>query len=413
VAEQTATSEQSFSKAPKKINRRTFLGLSASALAGVGGGVRFGNEVENEAVAVSKVGGRFLVNLLEHGNQSEGESMGLGRGEAASFSQRIYRAADTIQPYVPAVTSLDQVRVFEKEFVPYLAADGLVPDDKLYFPPIVSKDYLSSDGSLGVFHLIGRTASCTTNKEATVTLNERLFSPDSPWQQRKQTGFIIAYAGHEICHANKVSCTYGPDSEVAAQMVAMDTLGAMAMEGNTLALPAFLCLLGEFADDYVLSRCLQEEDGLIADHMPPPSGSTPVFQQDSPSFQIPTPRPTPDIKTFRTSEGLGWYESYLKALPDGAFRVAEWDRYLDYWKQTNWDMYRDNITKYGATPYRYTAQAMKDPGFDSPVLPISGEVRPDAANIPLRMFNTHYVVSNLEDLVEEYIDTYKQLHTAS
>lgn len=368
---------------PKQLNRRQVIGagLGAAALLFATGTLRQETQRNPENV----------------------ELMGQNKEDAADLSRRLLVAAESIQPFVPTVSTLDQVRAFETEYVPHLAADGLVKDDALVFPPISNVDYLKSEGSLGVFHILGETDCQDPNSP--VTLNDRFFTPYSPWRERNDTGLLIATVAHEVAHANKVSCTpFDPDTESATQMVSMNTLAGMVMEGNNLALPAFLNQLGEFADDFVLSECLTEEDTLIAKRTPPTPTPTPSpYAGYYPDYGgEPTKAPIPDVHKFRSDAGLGWYEQYLGRLPNGAIEQARWDRSLDYWLRTDWQQLNDIISKYGAAPYKYTSQAMNDRDFKSPNLPISGDMSLNADDISLTMFSTHYVLTHLDALVAAY-----------
>lgn len=331
----------------------------------------------------------------------------LTRNVAAALSRTLYQAAEAIAPYQPDLSTLQQVQAFEQEYVPHLAADGVVKDDKLQFPPISSLDYLKSEGSVGVFHILGETAC--HDPHTPITLNDRFFTPYSPWRERNDTGLIIATAAHELAHANQVSCTpFDPLTETATQMVSMNTLAGMAMEGNTLALPGFLSQMGEFADDYVLAACLREEDRLIQARTPatptptPDAYSSAVAGGQAEDLPMPTYAPKPDPARFTRGQGLGWYAGYLGTLPNGTLHQANWARSLDYWLQTDWRQLDDIITKYGSVPYIDTMQAMQDKSFLSPPLPIGPDQAIAAPYVPLRMFSTHYVLQNLQPLVAAY-----------
>jgi len=357
--------------------------------------------IKRGGYVVAVAGGVLLSADVIRQTQAQ-EPSPLSKEYAAQLSRRLYQAAEAIAPRQPDVATIQQVTAFEQEYVPHLASDGLVKDANLQFPTISLIDYLPTAGSIGVFHILGE-ADCRDPKTP-ITLNERLFTPYSPWRERQDTGLVIATVAHELAHANQVSCMpFDPLTETATQMVSMNILAGMVMEGNTVALPGFLNQMGEFADDYVLSECLREEYQLIQARTP----ATPIatldayasHYEDMPEL---TPAPNPDLARLTPHKGLDWYLDYLGRLPGGAQHQARWIRAFDYWLHTDWRQFNDIITKYGATPYQNTMAAMHDKNFDSPPLPIGQDQSINGQNIPLRMFSTHYVLQNMQSLVAAY-----------
>lgn len=196
----------------------------------------------------------------------------LAIGKAAQLTRKLAEDIADLTPRTPNLETLTEVRQFAQEFVPYLETAGHVKGENLFYPRFRTEDFGDEAQAQGDFYLMAY-AECGKGDayygieagDGSIALNERFFHPDSAMQREDRNHELVATVGHEIAHSNQVSCAptipmLGDHKMVegTTNIVAMDTLFAMSLDGNPIALPAGLSILKEMAQSYVMVRRAEE-----------------------------------------------------------------------------------------------------------------------------------------------------------
>lgn len=285
-------------------------------------------------------------------------------GKAAHLTRILAESIEAVNDRTPKIKTLTDVRQFSEEFVPYLELIGAQTGENLFYPRFRTKDFGSDGGgAFGDFYLMAY-AECGAGNEyygiepgdGSITLNERFFHPQSAMQRPDRNHKLVGTIAHEISHSNQVSCeptipVLGDINmmEGTTQIVAMNTLFAMTMDGNPYALPAALGILQDLAQGYVLVE--QNKRGTLTGY----------------------------------EELLGNLPNHIEE--EGYFALVRAEG------QTAFQGYLNAMNTYCARPYAVVADAMVAPEYETTDLPLP--------TWSIKLPHTQFVLSNLSHFIEK------------
>ncbi len=269
------------------------------------------------------------------------------------------KSMEDLVPYAPLL-KVNDVDDFVEEFVPYLALIGYQEEENLVYPKITTEDFGDTDILKG-FYLMG-TSNCGNGGlygeqkgDGSIKINERFFTEYSPMQRPERNWQVVQTLAHEISHSNQVSCepsfSFFGDLrmvEGTTEIVAMNALFAMSMDGSRIALPAAVGQVMTMAKGYALARW--QEEGHIEQ-----------------------------------------YDVFLAKFPNHSEEQGEWNLWQSLGDVSG---FVNAAESYSRRPLEVISDAMETANFETKPLPVPTGT--------LKLPHINYVLSNLSHFVEDY-----------
>lgn len=295
------------------------------------------------------------LDVLSYYNK-EGKLLPPTKGEAVSFALRLSDLEEKIVPFTPEPPdTIEEVRTMALEILPYFFYEKIYQGEQSqifflkedYIKPleIVQEEYRGYRN----FHVLG-SAECFKKDKGELFLNSRFFNPYSPWFRKSS---VISTLVHELAHFQEI-CQPDELTETATQLATVEVLAAMTRHGNKYTFLPFLDEVQGFAESFALFQALKEGN-------------------------------------------LDWYKrQYLARLPNPDWRMARFEKSMDFWRGRGIGNLIEILEKYGSVPYILLREAMNDEYALTGALPISN------VNKRIEMNDTKYVLGHANQLVEGF-----------
>lgn len=300
----------------------------------------------------------YMMTESAHTENSEVIMPELDKEKAAKLAITASEALNEIIPTSPIIETIEDAIKFQRDFIPYLSKVGYRNETMLIYPEMMQFDFAEAGGELSSHFSLGRTQCQRTgaifSDPAQVKINANFFEKDHRLNDPERNPLLGASIAHEACHANELSCTNSDYVEAIAQLASTNTLFAMAQDGEPHALPAALYQIQDMAKSYYLTELIREGN-------------------------------------------IDEYYNFLSRLPNANKEVEEWNFVQSFWQDQPemFDAYVRGVTYYGRMPYEILTHAIKNPTFETSLLPSPYQ--------KLSMKNSFQILSDLPNAVAEYL----------